>query len=302
MSEWMCEAFLPALQIVQFAETDRLNPRYIDVAALFRWHCTSSLLSERGRTAAGATCAETVGTQNAPAASMEAHTLSKPAGSITGAENWFALGAGALLLVLGASRRSFFGSCLALSSTALLYRGVTGHWPRVLDGSLASDDTKAALRGTRGINVRESIRLELPVADVYRFWRRLENLPRFMYHLDRVEETSDRHSHWVAAGPAGLTVAWDAEIINEIENKLIAWRSLPGSEVTTAGSVNFETARGGRSTQISVNLQYAPPAGKAGALIASLFGREPSQTIREDLRRLKRLLEAGDGPGTPAVA
>ena len=117
-----------------------------------------------------------------------------------------------------------------------------------------------------------------------------------MTHLDRVTETSARHSHWVAAGPAGLTVEWDAEIINEVENKLLAWRSLPGSDVVTAGSVNFEAVRGGRSTRSACNLQYAPPAGKAGALVASLFGREPSQTIREDLRRFKQLLEAGEIP------
>ena len=106
----------------------------------------------------------------------------------------------------------------------------------------------------------------------------------------------------MAAGPAGLAVEWDAEIINEVENKLIAWRSLPGSDVVTAGSVNFDAARGGRSTQVSVHLQYAPPAGKAGALVASLFGREPSQTIREDLRHFKQLLEAGEIPRATATA
>ena len=74
----------------------------------------------------------------------------------------------------------------------------------------------------------------MPVADVYRFWRRLENLPQFMTHLDRVTEAPDGTSHWVAAGPAGLTVEWDAEIINEVENKVLAWRSLPGSDVVTA--------------------------------------------------------------------
>ena len=161
---------------------------------------------------------------------------------------------------------------------------------------------RAALGGERGVHVRESIRLEVPVADVYRFWRRLENLPRFMTHLDRVTETSDGTSHWVAAGPAGLAVEWDAEIINEVENKMLAWRSLPGSDVVTAGSVNFDAARGGRSTQVSVHLQYAPPAGKAGAFVASLFGREPSQTVREDLRHFKQLLEAGEIPRATATA
>jgi uncharacterized membrane protein len=140
----------------------------------------------------------------------------------------------------------------------------------------------------------------MPVRDVYRFWRRLENLPRFMTHLHRVTETPDGKSHWVACGPAGLAVEWDAEIINEVENQVIGWRSLPGSAVLTSGSVNFDTAREGRSTQVSVNLQYAPPAGKAGAMLASVFGREPSQTIREDLRHFKQLLEAGERPRATA--
>jgi uncharacterized membrane protein len=219
---------------------------------------------------------------------MDAQAHSRRPTSLTEAENWLALGTGALLLLGGASRRSKLGACLAIASTPLLYRAVTGRWPVEFGG--ATDH--------RGIHVRESVRLELPIGDVYTFWRRLENLPRFMSHLDRVEETSGRLSHWVANGPAGLAVEWDAEIVNEIENQVLAWRSLPGSDVTTAGLVNFETVRGGRTTQVSVHLQYTPPAGKAGALVASLFGRAPSQTIREDLRRFKRLLEAGETPRT----
>jgi len=231
---------------------------------------------------------------------MNANALYEPSPSVADAKNWLALGTGALLLIVGASRRSLIGACLAASSAPLLYRGVTGRWPDVLSGHVPPDSTRAALAGERGFHVRESVRLELPVADVYRFWRRLENLPRFMTHLHRVTETPDGRSHWVAAGPAGLTVEWDAEVINEVENEVIGWRSLPGSDVVTAGSVNFNTARDGRSTQVSVHLQYAPPAGKAGALIASLFGREPSQTIREDLRHFKQLLEAGEIPRATA--
>jgi uncharacterized membrane protein len=116
-----------------------------------------------------------------------------------------------------------------------------------------------------------------------------------------VTETADGRSQWVAAGPAGLGVEWEAEIINEIENKVLAWRSLPGSDVVTAGSVNFAAARGGRSTQVSVRLQYAPPAGRAGSLVASLFGRAPSQTIRDNLRHFKQLLEAGEIPRATAT-
>jgi uncharacterized membrane protein len=213
-----------------------------------------------------------------------------------------ALSAGALLLMVGATRRSPLGACLAASSVPLLYRGITGRWPGIANGSSQSDRTKTALGGERGVHVRESVRLELPLAEVYRFWRRLEHLPRFTTHLERVTETSDGRSHWVAAGPAGLTVEWDAEIINEVENQVLGWRSLAGSNVVTAGSVNFDAVRGGRSTQVSVHLQYAPPAGTLGSAVASLFGREPSQTIREDLRHFKQLLEAGEMPRSTATA
>lgn len=233
---------------------------------------------------------------------MDAESLSHPSPSLTDAENWLALGAGAVLLLVGVSRRSAVGVCLAASSAPLLYRGFTGRWPNVRTGNSQIDSTKGALGGDRGVHVRESIRLEVPLTDVYRFWRRLENLPRFMTHLDRVTETSDGKSHWVTLGPAGLAVEWDAEIINEVENKVLAWRSLPGSDVVTAGAVNFDAVRGGRSTQVSVQLQYAPPAGKAGALVAALFGRAPSQIVREDLRHFRQLLEAGELPRATTTA
>jgi uncharacterized membrane protein len=233
---------------------------------------------------------------------MDADRLYSRPTSLSDAESWFALGSGALLLLVGASRRSAVGALLAASSAPLLYRGITGHWPALLNGDTQPDHTRTALGGARGVHVRESIRLEVPLREVYAFWRHLENLPRFMTHLDRVTEGSDGASHWVAVGPAGLAVEWDAEIINQVDNKLIAWRSLPGSDVLTAGSVNFDAARTGRSTQVTVHLQYAPPAGKAGALIASLFGHDPAQTIREDLRHFKQMLEAGEIPRATATA
>jgi uncharacterized membrane protein len=207
----------------------------------------------------------------------------------------FAVGTGALLLVVGASRRSVPRVVLAAASTPLLFRGVTGRWPLTV-GRLPSNGTKLARAGDRGVHVRESVRLEVPIAEVFRSWRRLESLPRFMSHLERVTEHANGRSHWIAKGPGGLRVEWDAEIVNEVPNQTLAWRSLPGSDVVTAGAVNFTTVRGGRGTQVSVHLQYAPPAGKAGALVAALFGREPSQTIREDLRRFRQLLEAGEIP------
>jgi uncharacterized membrane protein len=211
-------------------------------------------------------------------------------------ERWGAAAAAAAVIGYGISRRSLPGLLLAAGAAPLAYRGVTGRWPARLESLVGSSgDTREALSGPRGINLRESVRLECPIDDVYRFWSRLENLPTFMDNLVSVTDLGGGRSHWVAKGPAGLRVEWDAEIINEIPNKVLAWRSLPGGDVVSAGSVNFDAARGDdRGTQLTVTLQYQPPAGKVGKLFASAFGREPSQTIREDLRRLKQLLEAGE--------
>jgi uncharacterized membrane protein len=205
----------------------------------------------------------------------------------------------AFLAAYGLSRRSLSGACLALAAVPLAYRSVTGSWPVQLSERAehgGRDATADALSGDRGVHVRASVRIERPLPEVYRFWRRLEHLPRFMTYLDTVAELGDGRSHWVVKGPAGVRVEWDAEIINEVENSVIGWRSLPGADVTTAGSVNFDAVRGGRATQLSVHLQYAAPAGKLGSLVAWMFGHEPSQTIREDLRRLKQILEAGEVP------
>jgi uncharacterized membrane protein len=215
--------------------------------------------------------------------------------TLGGLERWGSVTTAAALMLYGVTRRSPAGIGLALAATPLAYRGLAGRWPPQLTGRhRESEDTRAALAGDRGFVVHESVRLELPVAEVYRFWRRLENLPRFMDHLHQVIDTGNGRSHWSAKGPGGVLVEWDAEIINEVENQVIGWRSLPGGDVTVAGSVNFDSVRAGRSTQVTVRLQYAPPAGRVGAFVSMLAGREPSQTIREDLRHLKQILEAGE--------
>jgi len=216
--------------------------------------------------------------------------------SIGALERVAALTTATAVVAYGLSRRNLPGIWIAAAATPLAYRGLAGEWPRVGNGRSPRARTRAALRGERGIHVRDSVRLEKPIDEVYRFWRNLENLPRFTKYLKEVADLGNGRSHWVAKGPAGTRIEWDAEIINEVQNKVIGWQSLPGGDVTTAGSVNFDTARNGRSTQLSVHFQYAPPAGRAGSLIAMIFGREPSQTVREDLRRLKQLLEAGEFP------
>jgi len=217
--------------------------------------------------------------------------------SIHELERWASLAAAGAVMAYGFSRRTAPGVALAVAATPLVYRGIAGRWP--FENGYATD-TRRALSGDSGIHVREAVRVERPVEEIYGFWRQLENLPRVLTHLEQVSDLGDGRSHWIARGPADLGVEWDAEIINEVENKVIAWRSLPQSDVVTAGSVNFKPLRGGRASEISVHLQYEPPAGRAGAFFARMFGREPSQTIREDLRRLKQVMETGEIPRTSA--
>ena len=219
--------------------------------------------------------------------------------------------AGAMLAGWGLQRRDAIGGTAAVGAAALLYRGATGRSAfydamrvRVDRGrrrgiAAVADrysDTRRRLGGRRGIHVEESVTLNKPIAEVYRFWRNFENLPQFMEHLEQVAIREEGISHWVARGPAGTRVEWDARIINEIDNKLIGWQSLEGSTIATAGSVNFDETEHG--TRVRVHLQYDPPGGKVGAMVARLFGEEPNQTVREDLRRFKRLLETGEIPTT----
>ena len=210
-------------------------------------------------------------------------------------ERWAGVAMATAVMAFGLSRRSVPGAVLAAAAAPLAYRSFTGEWPGLASG-MAQADTRVALSGSRGIHVREAVRLERSRSEVYAFWRRLENLPRFMAHVESVSDLGGDRSHWVATGPAGTTVEWDAEIVNEVENEVIGWRSVAGSDIATAGSVRFSSARLGRSTQVSVHLQYAAPGGQAGRLLALVLGRDPASMIREDLRRLKHVLEAGEIP------
>lgn len=155
----------------------------------------------------------------------------------------------------------------------------------------------ASVRRGEGIKVEKSAVVNRPVREVYRFWRNFENLPRFMDHLEAVTVIDETRSHWVAKAPAGTKVEWDAVIHNEIEDELIAWRSLPGADVSNAGSVHFTSVGDGSRTEVRVVLSYDPPAGKVGAAVAKLLGEEPSKQVEEDLRRFKQVMEATEASG-----
>src|SRR5581483_8390332 len=155
-------------------------------------------------------------------------------------------------------------------------------------------DRKGVAAG-HGYKIEGAVTVNKPAGDLYRFWRQLDNLPRFMDHLKEVRMLGNGRSHWVAEGPMGTSVEWDAEVVNERFGELIAWQSLPGSDVNTAGSVHFTPAPGNRGTEVRVELKYDPPAGKLGAWFASLFGEAPGQQVRADLQRFKEMMESGTG-------
>lgn len=195
--------------------------------------------------------------------------------------------AGAALLYIASQRSSKPAPGMKATGAGLLLRGVGGYCPvnALVGRDSRNRDTRAALGGSRGIRVLESVVVGVDPSTVYRFWRNLSNLPRFMNHLERVDVLDSTRSHWVARGPAGTRAEWDAHIINDIPGELIAWKSLERADVVSAGSVRFRAMPGG--TEITVHLQYDMPAGQIGEWIAEAFGQAPSQTIREDLWRLK---------------
>jgi uncharacterized membrane protein len=207
-------------------------------------------------------------------------------------------GLSGLTALPGASRK-IPSALLAVLGGGLIYRGVTGHCD--MYAKLGID---TAHRGApspeeyfdRSIHVEQSFTINKTPWELYEYWRKLENLPTIMSHLESVRVIDEKRSHWVAKAPLGRTVEWDAEIINDEPNALIAWRSLDGADVDNAGSVRFVPAPGDRGTEVRVVLDYIPPAGKLGGFVAKLLGEDPQHEVREDLRAFKRLMETGEIP------
>lgn len=206
--------------------------------------------------------------------------------------------AGLAVMALALRRKRLRRLLLPLGGS-LITRAVSGRCAvnRALGRNSARRDRVspvASVARGEGIKVEHSVVVNRPREEVYRFWRRLENLPRFMDHLESVTMLDENRSHWVAKAPGGTRVEWDATIHNEIEDELIAWRSLPGSDIDNAGSVHFTPADGG--IEVRVVLSYDPPAGRVGAAVARLLGEEPGRQVEEDLRRFKQVIEALESP------
>lgn len=212
--------------------------------------------------------------------------------NVNDAERWISVVAGSALAAYGLTRRSTPGLGLAAIGGLMVWRGATGHC-MVYDAlgittAHESQARNASIRYGKGFRVEKSVVVDAPPDQLFAFWRDFSNLPRFMSHLQSVDVIDTGRSHWRTKGPAGLSVEWDAEVINEVPNELIGWRSVDGSTVNNAGSVHFD--RTDRGTEVRVILRYDPPAGALGAAVARAFGEDPATQIEDDLRQFKRII------------
>ncbi len=196
---------------------------------------------------------------------------------------WASLIGGGAMVLMGLRQRSLRGALTAIAGGTLAYKAATD-----------KGGIQEALGMDKTIKVEKTVTINKPADELYRFWRKLDNLPHFMKHLKSVTVIDDKRSHWVANAPMGASVEWDADIIEERENEFISWASVEGADVDNSGFVRFKKAPGDRGTEVKVVMEYAPPGGAVASAIAKLFGEEPEQQIGDELRRFKMLMEAGE--------
>ncbi len=213
----------------------------------------------------------------------------------TRVEHWLTLLGGTALVVYGLARRSVGGVALALLGGDLIYHELAHEHvhihqvygldvPRV---QVVEEKTPQV----EGVKIQRSVTINRSPEDLYRFWRNWENLPRVFDYIRSVKPVDSTHSHWIATSPAGLTIEWDTAIAEDVPNQLISWRSVEGAAVSTAGSIRLTRPADGKGTRVSVTLEFDPPSGPLGKAFAELLGEMPSQTTREQLNRLKQMLE-----------
>lgn len=194
------------------------------------------------------------------------------------------IGGGALVL-MGLAQRSLRGALMAVAGGGLIYHSTTSQ-------SGVKDQVQDTMN--QSIKVEKTVTIQRSPQELYQFWRDFANFPHFMKHVKAITIVDHKRSHWIANAPLGTTVEWDADIINEKENELIAWASAEDADIENSGFVRFTPAPNNRGTEVKVVMEYSPPGGAITATLAKLFGEEPEQQISDDLRRFKMLMEAGE--------
>lgn len=205
---------------------------------------------------------------------------------ISDQERWASIIGGSAMVLMGLQQRSLRGVLTAIAGGSLAYHGATA------DKSI-TEKVGDAVGVNKDIRVEKTVTINKPAEELYNYWHDFENLPTFMKHVKSVQVVDMRRSHWVANAPMGQTVEWDADIVNDQPNHLIAWASIEGADIENSGFVRFQPA-GNRGTEVKVVMEYSVPGGMLTAALAKLFGEEPEQQIGDELRRFKQLMEAGE--------
>lgn len=208
--------------------------------------------------------------------------------SISDTEKWASIVGGSAMVLFGLQKRSLRGILTAIAGGSLAYHGATA------EKSL-TDKVSDAVGLDKALKVEKTVTINKPAEELYNYWHNFENLPTFMKHVKSVTVSEgEKRSHWVANAPLGQEVEWDAEVIKDEPNRLIAWASIEGADVDNSGFVRFSPAPGDRGTEVKVVLEYEIAGGKLTAALAKLFGEEPEQQVGDELRRFKQLMEAGE--------
>jgi uncharacterized membrane protein len=201
-------------------------------------------------------------------------------------ERWASIIGGGAMVLTGLQQRSLKGILTAVAGGGLVYQGT--------QGNSTVKQVQDAVGLDHAIRVEKTVTINRSAAELYTFWRDFQNLPKFMKHLKAVQVQDERHSHWQASAPLNQSIEWDAVIVNDEPNHLIAWTSINDAPIENSGFVRFQPATGDRGTEVKVVMEYQPPGGVLGTAIAKLFGEEPEQQIGDELNRFKQLMEAGE--------
>lgn len=237
------------------------------------------------------------GLMNSTCASGQSAKQCSLSQNVANSERVLSLLGGGSLLLMGLKRGSGAGLLGVAAGASLLYRGWTGHC-HLYEGlginTAESQRTRSGVASHQGSRVNCALHINRDRQEIYEFWRNLENLPQIMQHLESVTVIDEKRSEWVALAPLGKTLQWEAEIITDKPGDVIAWQSLPGSQVDTAGSVHFKDSSTGAGTELVVSIMYNPPGGQIVTQIAHLLGQDLQAELNQDLREFKQLLEAGE--------
>jgi uncharacterized membrane protein len=236
----------------------------------------------------------------------ESHNGSQNVGQ---AERAVSIAAGGALAAIGLRKRGVAGIAMALVGAELARRGLTGHcmlYEKLGVSTHGPADIRdredvtgraATVNARKAIKVERTIRIERRADELYDLWRDFSNLPHFMQYLESVQCTDSRYSHWIARLPGGKHVEWDAEIVNDIPGRLIAWKTVGEPDIAHAGSVHFTPLSNADAADVRIVFDYEPPFASTIGSITAQLGITPDALVDRDLQRLKEYVEAGASTG-----